>query len=342
MKTKIIASIGPKSRNYKTIHSFINNGAEIFRFNFSHATEEEFLEGLKLVRQAAKDLNKKVKVMQDLQGPRIRLGVIPKDGMEIKEGKIYEFAFRKKTNPEKSIIDIDNPYLHIDIKEGDPLFITGGEIKLEVVKVKGQSIFAKAIIGGIIFSHKGINIPKTNLSKGGLTAKDARDARFALKHNIDYIALSFVQGAEDIRKLRKIIGGKKTKIIAKIERAIALDNIDSIIKESDGIMVARGDLGIEIPMEDVPIIQKHLIRQAHWHKKPAIVATQMMTSMINHPNPTRAEVNDVASAVFDRADAVMLSDESAMGEYPERAVSFMDRIINKIESYIHKPNFFNK
>lgn len=342
MKTKVIASIGPKSRNYKTIYSLIKNGAEIFRFNFSHATKKEFEEGIELVKKASKDLKKEVRIMQDLQGPRIRLGKIPEEGMELKEGKTYEFAFHKETDLKKGIIDIDNPYLHADIKKGDPFFIIGGEIQLEVTKVKNESIFAKTIIGGVIYSHKGINIPKTSLSQGGLTSKDIKDAKFALPFNLDYIALSFVQDEKDIERLRKIIGKKKTKIIAKIERALALKNIDKIIQASDGIMVARGDLSIEIPFEDVPVIQKHLIRQAHWHKKPVIVATQMMTSMINHPNPTRAEVNDIASAVFDRADAVMLSDETAMGDYPEKAVAIMDKVIRKTEEYIHKPNFFNK
>jgi pyruvate kinase len=276
--------------------------------------------------------------MQDLQGPRIRVGKLPTEGIELKDGQVYQFSYASSGKSSDKIIAISDKYLHVDIQKGDPFFLASGELELRVEAVKRGVIFARVERGGILFSNKGINVPQTKMRAGGLTPKDIKDVRFALKQKVDYIALSFVQGPEDILKLRKVIGKAPVKIIAKIERALALRYIDEIIQASDGIMVARGDLGVEMPMSELPIIQKNIIRHAHWHTKPAILATQIMTSMITHHHPTRAEVSDIANGIFDGADALMLSDETAAGQYPVRAVEMMKKIIVRIENYINADN----
>lgn len=341
-RTKIIASIGPRSESEQTIEELVRHGTSILRSNFSHCTHEEYRRRKASAEKAARRFKKDVRIMQDLQGPRIRVGNLPEKGIEIEEGKAYTFAFHNGTRavfPE--VIPIDDPYLHADIKKGDPLYLANAALELVVTRVNGKRIATKVIRGGILLPHKGINVPQTKLKRGGLTPKDIHDVKFALKEGVDYIALSFVQSAEDVRKLRRIIGKRPVKIIAKIERGLALRGIDEIIRESDGIMVARGDLGIELPLEEVPLIQKDLIRHAHWHGKPAIVATQMLSSMINHPAPTRAEVSDIANAVLDGADAVMLSDETAAGEHPVKTVVMMRKIVRRTEAYLLRENFFD-
>jgi len=276
--------------------------------------------------------------MLDLQGPRLRVGMLPKQGRVLQEGEIV--SFDTKPTSSKSIIHIDDPYLHSDIQVGHPLFLSSGQMELIVTKVQGTKITARVVHGGHLFSRKGVNVPGTKLTTSGLTDKDIEDVRVGVEAGVDYIALSFVQSAEDITRLREMLP-KKIKIIAKIEMAMALHHIESILTASDGIMVARGDLGIELPAEEVPFVQKRLIRQAIWHNKPVIVATQMLLSMTDHPHPTRAEVSDVANAVLDRADAVMLSDETASGRYPREAVAMMTKIVTRAErDHLDRPNPF--
>ena len=278
-----------------------------------------------------------------MQGPRIRVGKLPVTGLILRDGEMASFSYgaRNKIYDGK-IIPIDSASLHTDIKEGDPLFLCNGDIEIKVTEVKNKVIKGLIIRGGLLTSNKGINIPNTNLRAGGLTKKDIIDVNFGLKSGVDYIALSFVQTAHDVERLRKIIVAanpkNKVKIISKIERGIALKNIDEIISASDAIMVARGDLGIEIPIEDLPIVQKNLVRHAHWHDKPAIIATQVMTSMIKNPHPTRAEISDIANAVFDGADMIMLSDETAVGENAVEAVKILKKVIERTEKYIYKGN----
>ncbi|MDD5098822.1 MAG: pyruvate kinase, partial [Candidatus Colwellbacteria bacterium] len=239
---------------------------------------------------------------------------------------------------EKGIILIDDPYLHSDINEGDPLYLVNGAIELTVIKVTGTKIFARAITGGHLFSRKAVNVPHTKLTTSSLTNKDIDDIQFGLEAGVDYVALSFVQDAEDVNRLRSLVGND-IKIISKIERPLAVKNIDAIIQASDSIMIARGDLGIEMPMEDIPVVQKHLISHAAWHNKGSIVATQMLLSMVENNHPTRAEVSDVANAVMDGADAVMLSDESASGAHPVLAIRTMAKIVHKAEKFLYsKPN----
>lgn len=346
MNTKIIATVGPKTESPKDLVSLLNAGVDIVRVNFSHASFEQFERIKKIIADFNKKSDRKIKLILDLQGPRIRVGKLPSAGLILKDGEIASFSYGVRNKEyDGKIIPIDSASLHADIKKGDPLFLCNGDIELTVTEVKHKIIKGVVIQGGLLSSNKGINIPNTNLKAGGLTKKDIADVNFGLKVGVDYIALSFVQTSHDVERLRKIINssknGKDIKIISKIERGIALKNIDSIIIASDAIMVARGDLGIEIPIEDLPIVQKNLVRHAHWHDKPAIIATQVMTSMIKNPHPTRAEISDIANAVFDGADMVMLSDETAVGEYAVEAVQILKKVIERTEKNIYKGNVNN-
>lgn len=341
LKTRIIATIGPKSDSKEIVRALVEAGMDIARMNFSHCTPDEYRKRQRDLKDAAKATKRTVKIMLDLQGPRIRVGKLPVEGVVIAEGKTYTFTTKAGIYT-GGAIQITDPYLHADVKPGDPMFLTSGEMELIITKVRGHEFQAKAVRGGTLFSNKGVNVPKTKLTTSGLTKKDVKDVAFGLKAGVDFIALSFVQSAKDVERLRKLIGPKsKIQIISKIERPIALTNIDEIIQASDGIMVARGDLGVELPMEELPIVQKHLIRHTHWHGKPVIVATQMMMSMVNHPTPTRAEVSDIANAIFEGADGVMLSDETAAGSYPVKAVATMHRIAARAERYMSRENFFD-
>ncbi|MFA5155419.1 MAG: pyruvate kinase [Patescibacteria group bacterium] len=343
MNTKIIATIGPKTESPAKTSGLLSAGVDIVRVNFSHANYNQY----RIIKKTIDAFNRRnrdrrVALMLDLQGPRIRVGIMPPDGLLLKHRQIYRFAYSRSAYQPGSIIPINNSDLCRDIKPGDPLFLCNGEIELLVKEVKGSVISAKVMTGGLLSSNKGINVPDTKIKKGGLTAKDIQDVRFGQKVGMDYIALSFVQDDGDILRLRRLLGPKsKVKIISKIERAIALKNIDKIIAASDVIMVARGDLGIEVPVEDLPIIQKNLVRHAHWHDRPAIIATQVMTSMILNPHPTRAEVSDIANAVFDGADMVMLSDETAVGDYPLQAIRTLRKVLDRSERYIYKGNVIN-
>lgn len=339
MHTKITATVGPRCDSADLILGMAEAGMDIARMNFSHCTPEEFLQRQKFIREAEKKLNRHVAILQDLQGPRIRVGELPEEGIVLEVGASYSFT-HDISQGSASCIPIDDPYLHLDIKSGDPFFLANGAMELVITSVRDGHITAECVRGGTLFSRKGINVPQTQYHRGALTQKDIIDATFGVQHGVDYVGLSFVQTAEDVQKLRSVLGNSPVKIISKIERAVALEHIDEIIRASDGIMVARGDLGIEIPAEDVPIVQKNLIRQAHWHGKPVMVATQMLLSMIASNHPTRAEVSDVANAVFDRADAVCLSDETANGMYPVDAVKTMKRIIVRIDDFLHQENFF--
>jgi len=336
MKTKIIATIGPKSEAPDKLLELLNAGVDIVRVNFSHASYEQYLRIRKLILDFNKKNNRQISILLDLQGPRIRVGKMPEGGIILDDNKIYSFAFSKETYRVGGIIPIDNKDLYLDIKKDQPLFLCNGEIELIVTAVKNKVISARVIHGGLLTSNKGINVPDTNMRKGGLTPKDIKDLKFGLKAGVEYFGLSFVQTASDVLKLKKLIGKSKVKIVSKIERGIALKNIDEIIVASDIIMIARGDLGIETPIEDLPIAQKNLIRHAHWHKTPAIIATQVMTSMIKSPSPTRAEISDIANAVLDGADVIMLSDETAVGDYGLEAVRILKKVIERTERYVNK------
>lgn len=337
MKTKIVATLGPSSDSEEIIHQLVKHGLDIARFNFSHCTYPEFLSRKARLLKACKAERKDVKVLMDLQGPRIRVGELPTGSRTLKEGEVIIFSTEIKNDPQ--IIFIDEPYLHKDIKKGEAVYLTNGEMELTVEKVQNHRIYARVIRGGVLYSRKGVNLPHTKLTISGLTAKDKKDLKFGLQKGIDYVAISFVQTAEDVIELRKLLKGKKVKIISKIETALALKNIDSIIQASDAIMIGRGDLGIEVPEEKLPFIQKNLVRQATWHGKGSIVATQMLLTMVTNPRPTRAEVSDVANAVLDGTDAVMLSDETASGKHPVKSLETLVRIVRQSEDYYSaKPN----
>jgi len=338
MNPKIVANVGKRSGDYQLLKQMALAGMETARLNFAHATPDQLVELKANLKKIKKETGIEVKVFQDLCGPRIRVGVLPED-IEMKEGEKYAFSFDKCDAGDKTCIPIDSKDLINDLKVGHSFFLVNGAIELTITKIEKGKIYATVERGGHLSSKKGINLPMTNLSGGGLTEKDIEDAKWGAKQGVDYMGLSFVQSEEDIIKLRKIIG-PDIKIIAKIERATAMGSIDKIIKESDGIMIARGDLGIEMPLEQLPILQKELIRHAHWHKKSAMVATQMMLSMVEKSHPTYAEVTDVANAVFDGADTLMLSDETAVGKYPVECITTMKKIINEADNYFNKTNYW--
>lgn len=335
MRTKIIATIGPSSEHVGTLEKMIQTGFDIARMNFSHCTKEEYRMRAKLLAKLGKKHNRRIAIMQDLQGPRIRVGELPVEGREVREGETVVFSTKREKGSEA--IFIDNPALHREVKKGEPLYLANGEMELTITGVKGNRIQAEVVHGGILYSRKAVNVPHTKLSISGLTPKDVRDLKFALGEGVDYVAISFVQSADDIEKAKRYVKGK-AKIVAKIETALALKNIDTIIQAADAIMVARGDLGIEVPVETLPFIQKNLIRHAIWHGKPSITATQVLTSMVAHPNPTRAEVSDIANAVFDRTDAIMLSDETASGQYPVEALRTVKKVAAQAESSMSRGN----
>lgn len=346
MNTKIIATVGPACESYEKLKALIEEGVDIVRINFSHATQEQYLRIRDSLNRIKQETGKATLILQDLQGPRIRIGHLTHE-VDMKPDEIYAFMYNEG-NIDNLEIPIDHRELIEDIRPGEHFYISNGAIEMVVTEVRDNRIFARVERGGLVLSRKGINLPQTNLRQGGITEKDLTDARFGLENGVDFIALSFVQSQTDISRMRQFLSESAQgsqlplpKIIAKIERATALPVIDEIIKAADGIMVARGDLGIEAPLEDLPIIQKNLIRHAHWHDKPAIVATEMMTSMLEHDRPTRAEVGDVANAIFDGADALMLSDETAIGRYPLQTVTMMQRILKRADDYFNNRNYFD-
>lgn len=328
-RTKIICTIGPASEKVETLRKMIQAGMNFARLNLSHAELSYHAKLIRTVRAAAASLGAPVGIIADLQGPKIRLGKLPKDGLELRRGAQIALAFRRSGKGNLAVTYKD---MHKDVKAGNRILIDDGLVELKAVRVKAGKIYAEVIVPGRVTSNKGINLPDSKVSLKSLTAKDRRDVKFAVGKNVEWIALSFVRGARDIQDLRKLLRGKPQKVIAKIEKGEALENIDEIIKASDGLMVARGDLGIEVPAERVPLAQKDIIRKCLFAGKPVIVATQMLDSMIRNPRPTRAEVSDVANAVIDHTDAVMLSGETASGAYPLKAVQVMSKIIAKTET----------
>jgi len=341
MDTKIIATIGPKSEDYNILRAMAVGGMDMVRLNFSHANYGQYDKIKKSILKINKELGCSIKIIFDLQGPRIRVGKL-KHEINMAEGEVYTFM-HNRGNIDNLEVPIDDIKLINDLKLGEPIFLDNGSIELLVIEINliKKRFLARVVRGGLLLSRKGVNVPMTVLKRSILTPKDLLDIEFAKKVKPDFVAVSFIQGHEDVLKIKKVLGNDSIKIISKIERGISLKNIDKIIRESDAIMIARGDLGIEVPLEDLPIIQKNLIRHAHWHNKPAIVATQMMASMVDHFRPTRAEVSDVANAIFDGADAVMLSDETAIGSYPVETVEIMNKIINRTDSYFSNRNYFD-
>lgn len=334
-KTKIVCTLGPATSSPQMLREIIKAGMDVARLNFSHGTHQEHLQRIKLVRKISSELKKPVAILIDLQGPRVRLGKIDKGSTQLRKGQSFILTTRNALG-NSELASVTYKRLHKDVKEGDCIFINEGAIHLQVVTVKGTEIYTKVIAGGIISDHKGINLPTTTLSTPSITKKDLEDIKFGLAADVDYIGLSFVRSPDDIKRVKNFIrkAGKDTPVIAKIEKHEALTALDEIISEADGIMVARGDLGVEVPLEEVPEHQKNIIRKCAKKLKPVITATQMLESMINSPRPTRAEVSDVANAILDGTDAVMLSGETSVGKYPIEAVKTMAKIALKTEKIL--------
>lgn len=336
--TKIVCTIGPASDTKTTLKKMMSAGMNVARLNFSHGTYQDHTKLVKTVRSAAKEHGQPVALLQDLQGPRIRTGELPEEGIEISRGESVVLLSQKEyesfeENDCITPIPIQFPRLSKFVKVGGLVTIQDGTIELKVRYIEDGLITCTVRQGGVVKTHKGINAPGALIDIPVITKKDKEDLAFGQKHGVDYVALSFVKDEKNIRQLRRLLPkNSKTKIIAKIERAEAVENFDEILAEVDGIMVARGDLGVELGPSEVPLLQKEMIMKCIRAAKPVIVATQMLESMINSPRPTRAEASDVANAIIDHTDAIMLSGESATGRYPVQAVQTMTKIARKVEA----------
>jgi len=336
-KTKIICTLGPASQSIEQLVKLIQAGMDVARLNFSHGTHEDHLKSINNVREASKLTGEHISILQDLCGPKIRTGKLQNKSIELKEGATFTFTIDEIVGDEHRVTTTYHE-LPDDVKAGDTILLDDGKMALQVVTKTTTDVECTVVNGGILKENKGMNLPGIKLSTPSLTEKDIEDLKFGLAHDVDYVALSFVRSAEDIRHLRSIIQ-QQTKlripIVAKIEMKEAIDAIDSIVAETDAVMVARGDLGVEMMPEDVPILQKMIVRKCNEAGVPVIIATQMLESMIENPRPTRAEASDVANAVLDGADAVMLSAETSDGKYPIETVQTMDRIICRAEIRRH-------
>lgn len=331
-RTKIIATVGPATHSYESIRALIDAGANGLRLNFSHGTHEERLEQIPWIRQASRELGKPVAIIQDLQGPKIRLGEF-EGAITIQAGQHLSFAYGadyEKTGHIPTQYDLSQK-----VKAGERLYLFDGKVRTHITSVREGVVYATADNDGIIIKRKGINLPDTDFGGDILTEKDLEDIAFGAKQDFDYVALSFVQSPADVERLRKILKAHNSdaKIIVKLETRAGVENVEEIIKATDAIMVARGDLAVETPAESVPVVQRRVIALGQRYAKPTIVATQMLLSMVDMPEPTRAEVSDVATAVFIGADCVMLSDETATGKYPVEAVKTMKRVITYAEQH---------
>ena len=332
-KTKILATIGPSSEKITKIEKLVLSGADAFRINCSHTNESQFKNYITNIRKVEKKLKKPIGILIDLQGPKLRIGKI-ENNVPLKRGQKILFVNNKKSSKPNEI-PLPEEKVFKSVKVNHPIFIDDGKIKLKVLKVSKNIIEAKVILEGILKSKKGINLPETILKNSALTITDKKNVKKGMELGVDWIALSFIQSPEDIKDLRKICK-KNVSIMAKIEKPTALNHINKITELADGLMIARGDLGVELPIQDVPSWQKRIIREARIQGKPVVVSTQMLESMITSKTPTRAEVSDVATAVFEGSDAVMLSAESAIGDNPELAVKMMDKIAHSVEK---NPNY---
>jgi pyruvate kinase len=328
-RTKIVCTLGPATSTNDSIRDLVEAGMNVARLNFSHGTHEDHADRISMVRSAASECNRPVAILGDLQGPRIRIGDLPSERM-LRQGD--DVILVHEGEERDGEIPVTYTELAHDVKEGDRILIDDGLIELVVLDVNAPRVKARVIHGGEIKSHKGLNLPGVQVSAPSITEKDRVDVEFAIRHEIDYVALSFVRRATDIESLRAMLP-PTIRTVAKIEKDAALENIESIVKASDAVMVARGDLGVELPFEVVPVAQKRIIAVANRLGRPVITATQMLESMITHPRPTRAEASDVANAILDGTDAVMLSAETAAGAYPRLAVEAMSRIIAEIEQH---------
>jgi len=331
-KTKIISTIGPASESPEVLEQMVKAGMDVARLNFSHGSFEEHERKIRRIREISERLGKPVAILQDLSGPKIRVGKVKEGGLDLKRGERITLTSRKEGTGER-VISINYPSLPQEVKPGDKILLADGTIELEVLHSNGIEIQCQVQVGGILTSHKGVNVPTGTLKISTFTEKDQEDLRFGIRHGVDLVSLSYVKDPSDIERVKDFLKKESVEIpvIAKIERKEALENLDRILEASEGVMVARGDLGVETPLEKVPNVQKRIIKKANVLGKPVITATQMLRSMVEHIQPTRAEVTDVVNAIYDGTDAVMLSEETASGRFPVETVEMMARIARAAE-----------
>ncbi|MDG1039430.1 MAG: pyruvate kinase [Polaribacter sp.] len=333
-KTKILATLGPATNTKEIISRLVDAGVNVFRINFSHADYENVKARIKDIREINEEKNLHVAILADLQGPKLRVGVM-EENVILKDSDTFIFTTDECIGDNKKAFMTYQNFPK-DVKAGENILVDDGKLMFNVIATnKKNEVTTKVIVGGVLSSKKGVNLPNTKISLPALTEKDMKDAIFAIEQNVDWIALSFVRNPEDLRKLHDLISQKsdyRIPVIAKIEKPEAVENIDALIPYCDGIMVARGDLGVEIPMQEVPLIQKMLVQRAKLARIPVVIATQMMETMITNAVPTRAEVNDVANSIMDGADAVMLSGETSVGAHPIRVIEKMTEIIKSVEN----------
>ncbi len=337
MKTKIIATIGPASSSKTLLKRLIFAGVDVFRLNFSHGNYSEFERIIADIRELNRKLETYIPILADLQGPKIRIGEVPDGNLLLKKGDIITFTIDKEDTKTGKIL-VNYPDFPRDVRPGEKILLDDGKLTMQISETDGvKEAKARVMIGGNLASRKGVNLPDTNISLPSLSEKDKRDIRFILDHNLEWVGLSFVRKAKDIEELIALMQESRATnippVIAKIEKPEAVEDIDAILEVSHGIMVARGDLGVEVPLQTVPVIQKRIVKKCLEKAKPVIIATQMMEGMMNNSRPTRAEVNDVANSVMDGADALMLSGETSIGQFPVEAVETMEKIIREVETY---------
>ncbi len=334
-RAKIVATVGPASREPSVLRLLLEGGVAVFRLNMAHGVYEDLFEIIANIRGIANEMGRPVGIMADLAGPKIRTGPLAQDEVELAPGKEVVLTTERTVGTAERL-SVSYPDLPLDVEPGQEILISDGLLKLIVMKVAAPDVLCRVETGGVLRANQGINLPDTDVQAPTLTDKDRVDLEFCLKNKVDIIAMSFVRSADDIHELKGLIGGagRRCPVIAKIENHEAIPNIEGIVEAADGVMIARGDLGVEVPTEDVPILQKQIIAAAQRRGRVSIVATQMLDSMIRSPRPTRAEASDVANSVFDGADAVMLSGETAIGKYPVEAVGVMARIVERSESAV--------
>jgi len=339
-KTKIVCTIGPATESPEKLSELVEAGMNVIRLNFSHGDFAEHQPRVDNIREVMKKSGKTVAILQDLCGPKIRIGKFKAGKIQLVEGREFVLT-TDDIEGDESKVHVNYKELPKEVKRGHFIMLRDGTRKLEVTAVKGGDIVTKVIVGGELAGYKGVNVPGANLSVSSITDKDRKDVEFAVKNKLDFVALSFVRKAADITELRGLLqkAGSNAHIIAKIETPQAVEDIDAIIEAADGLMVARGDLAIEIPAEQVPLVQKALIKKCNAAGKPVITATQMLESMIRNPVPTRAEVSDIANAIIDGTDAIMLSEETTLGDFPVEAVEMMSKIAANVEKSIYTKDF---
>jgi pyruvate kinase len=328
-KAKIVATLGPVSSDLAIIRELFNNGVDVFRLNFSHGTHEDHKKRVEIIRELEQEVGRPIGILMDIQGPKLRLGKFREDKANLKKGRKFRLDMSDELGGKRRA-SLPHPEIFAALKPGSEVVIDDGRVRLEVIDCGGDHVETRVVVGGVVSNNKGVNVPDVILPISVLTEKDKRDLDYGLKLNVDWVAQSFVQQPADVMELREIVGDQ-AKIMVKLEKPSALEKLDDILETCDGIMVARGDLGVELPPQQVPVAQKKIIRRCRAAGKPVVVATHMLESMVTNPVPTRAEASDVATAVYDGADAVMLSAESAAGEYPVRSVKMMNDIIEEVE-----------